>query len=290
MKLILTFSLLLSLNSIAREIKVHGHRGARWDRPENTLAAFDYALEVGVDVLEMDLSVTSDGILVLSHDPYIDPKICLAKNGERLEKPIPVRTLTLKQVKEFDCGSLVNPRFKDQVLSPGEKIPTFKEVLEFIRNSKHKSAKTVEINVETKLIPSKRDLTPTPKVFAELIAKELQQAKFTARTIVQSFDVRTLKQIKSLDSRIRVSQLTYQSMVDLVGAIKGIKGEYSSPNLHWINKEMVDSLHKNGIKVAPWTANKKKDWDYLISIGVDEIITDRPKELLEYLRMKKLHL
>jgi glycerophosphoryl diester phosphodiesterase len=290
MRFLIILSLLISLNTFAREIKVHGHRGARWHRPENTIAAFDYALEVGVDVLEMDLSVTKDNVLVLSHDPYIDPLLCLTKDGKRLKKAIPIRTLSLKQVKQFDCGSLVNPRFKNQVLSPGEKIPTFREVLEFIKNSKYESAKKVEINVETKLIPSKSELTPTPKEFAHLIIKAIKSYNFEKRTIIQSFDMRTLKQIKSYDSTLRVSQLTYQSMVDLVSALKGIKAEYSSPNLHWINKEMVDLLHKNNIKVAPWTANRRDEWDYLISIGVDEIITDRPKELIEYLRKKKLHL
>lgn len=290
MKILTCFLLLFSLESYAKEIKVHGHRGARWHRPENTIVAFDYALEVGVDVLEMDLSVTKDDVLVLSHDPFIDPKICLSKEGKKLKRSIPIRTLSLKQVKEFDCGSLINPRFKNQTPSPGEKIPTFLEVLEFVKNSKHPSAKEVELNVETKLIPSRSELTPSPKKFAQLIVEAVAKYKFEKRTIIQSFDMRTLKQIKRLDQTLRVSQLTYQSMVDLVGALKGINGEYSSPNLHWINKEMVDLLHENNIKVAPWTANKRKEWDYLISIGVDEIITDRPKELIDYLRKKKLHL
>tara|TARA_B100000749_G_scaffold280707_1_gene278191 strand:+ start:124405 stop:125277 length:873 start_codon:yes stop_codon:yes gene_type:complete len=287
-KYIVLVLMLFAEVAFAKKISVHGHRGARSVRPENTISAFKYALEVGVDVLEFDLSVTKDNVLILSHDPWIDKDICLGPKGKKLKEKIPVNTLTLAEVKQFDCGSLINPRFKKQVPQKGERIPTLAEVFDFVKNSEIPGAKTVEFNIETKIVPSLPDLTPSPKQFAEMLVKELKAAGMDSRTIVQSFDHRTLYWVKKIDSKIRISQLTSDSMVDMVGAAKGISAEFISPYMHWISKDMVQRLHKNGIQVAPWTANEAKDWDYLISIGVDAIITDDPKALIDYLKKKKL--
>jgi glycerophosphoryl diester phosphodiesterase len=107
----------------AANFEVQGHRGARWVRPENTLSAFHYALEQGVDTLEMDLNVTKHNVLVVVHDPFLNPDICLDAKGKKLEKPVMIRSLMLKELKTYDCGSLVNPRSPEQVVQPRERIP-----------------------------------------------------------------------------------------------------------------------------------------------------------------------
>lgn len=274
--------------SASKKIKVHGHRGARAIRPENTLTAFSYALEVGVDVLELDLAVTKDDRIVISHDPYIDPQICLDQNGEKLPQPIMIRDLTLAQVKTYDCGTLKNPRFPNQTPSPGEKIPTLEELFTMVSQSKLSAAKTVEFNIETKIFPSRPELSPPPKKFAQLVLTILKKFKMEKRTILQSFDYRTLVAMKELSKKVRTSQLTYENLTDFVAIAKSIRADIISPNEHWIDKDSVTKLHAAGVQVAPWTANEKQSWDYLIDANVDAIITDDPAALIEYLKSRKL--
>src|SRR5260370_33091790 len=104
-------------------ILVHGARGARAMRPENTIPAFEYAIGVGVDVLELDMAVTKDDVLVVSHDPLLNPEICSGPGGPRA-----IRTLTLKELRQWDCGALRNPRFPKQTPVPGTPMPTLDEV------------------------------------------------------------------------------------------------------------------------------------------------------------------
>ena len=98
----------------ATKVIVHGHRGARAVLPENTLPAFEYAIKAGVDVVELDLAVTRDDVLVVSHDPTINPVICTGVAGKT-----PIRTLTLEQLRRVDCGSLKNPLYPKQKPAPG---------------------------------------------------------------------------------------------------------------------------------------------------------------------------
>jgi len=139
--------LLFSLQVTAR-IQVHGHRGAAGEMPENTLAAMKHAIKIGVDVLELDLAVTKDNHLVLSHDPYINKDLCL-KDGKEITQKIEIRKLSLKELSRFDCGSRRSPKFPTQKLVPGEKIPTLESLFKL---TKKLSAKNVLFNIETKII------------------------------------------------------------------------------------------------------------------------------------------
>src|SRR3954470_17149230 len=101
------YCLLLGMTSSAADrVLVHGHRGARAMRPENTLPAFEYAIGVGVDVLELDMAVTRDDVLVVSHDPLVNATICTGPGVSR-----PIRQLTLAELRKVDCGSKKNPLF-----------------------------------------------------------------------------------------------------------------------------------------------------------------------------------
>src|SRR5436190_1697999 len=106
-----------------RRIEVHGHRGARARRPENTLPAFEYALSIGVDVLELDLQVTRDEQLVISHEPALLPTLCLGPGGGRLAQPVPIRSLSAEELRRYDCGAQVNPAFPRQRAVPGTPMP-----------------------------------------------------------------------------------------------------------------------------------------------------------------------
>lgn len=268
------------------DIKVQGHRGARAERPENTLAAFQYALNAGVDVLELDLGVSKDDELMISHDPIIND-LCLL-DGKPPAQAIPLRTQTLSQLKEWDCGTVKNPKFPKQEPQPGEKMPTLEELFQMVASADTKISRDVTFNIETKLLATRSELTASAEHFAKLLVKKIQAHELQQRVVVQSFDHRSLKWIKKLDPSIATSQLTINNFVDLVAAAKSIDAQYISPDWKSITAEMVREFHSSGLRVAPWTANTVESWDALVAMGVDEIITDDPVGLISYLREKGL--
>ncbi|MFA6434920.1 MAG: glycerophosphodiester phosphodiesterase [Elusimicrobiales bacterium] len=269
-------------------IDVHGHRGTSGTRPENTLAAFREALRVGVDVLEMDMNVTRDGVIVISHEKFVNPELCLGPDGKKPSRRTPIISLSFEELEKYDCGSIKNPGFPKQVPSPGEKIPSLAEVFELVKNSTEPAAAKVRFNIETKIVPGEREMSPEPEAFAKLVVDTAARYGMTARVIVQSFDWRTLRAVKKLEPAIKLSQLTEADLVDLAAVAKTSRADFISPWFTWLTREDVDRLHAAGVKVAPWTLNDKKDIDTAVSWGVDAIITDYPAELIEYLKEKKL--
>lgn len=278
-------SLLLPLPTHSA-VLVHGHRGCRGTRPENTLAAFKEALRVGADVLELDLAVTKDDVLVVSHDPRLEPGLCLGPGGEKLEAPVVIRTLTLAEVKQYDCGSLKNPRFPRQVPQPGERVPTLAEVFELA--AKTQGAEKVQFNVETKIFPAYPEVTPPPAEFAALLLKAAAQAKVTDRLIVQSFDYRTLEAVKGLDERVRTAQLTSDNLVNAAALAADGDLDFLSPDYQWVTKAQVEELHGMKVEVAPWTVNDEAGWQKMADLGVDAVITDYPEDLVAWLKKKGL--
>ncbi len=247
-------------------------------RPENTLPAFEYAIGVGVDYLELDLNVTKDDVLVVSHDSLINRKICAGPEGETA-----IRKLTLAQVKQFDCGGTKNPDFPKQQLVPGTKIPTFDEVLALAPKGKFK------FNVETKSDPKKPELSPEPRKFAEMVAAAVRKHKLEQRVLVQSFDWRTLHAMKEIAPEIQLSAL-YGGLPKEFTVISKEAGGTQVVSVHYllVTKGKVESAHKAGIQVVPWTPNEEGQWKRLISDGVDAIITDDPAALIEYLKKNGL--
>ena len=291
MKIIILLALISCVPAGAQEagkIAVHGHRGSRGTVPENTIPAFEAALMAEADVLEMDMGVTKDNVIVVSHEPNIVPERCLDAEGNKLKKAVPIRSLTLAEVKKYDCGTLVNPKFPQQLSVPGERIPTLDEVFAMVKASGYQAAPKVEFNIETKIFPAEPELTPSATDFARLVADAVIRNGMEKRVMVQSFDVRTLKEIKKIAPAIRTSQLTYEELVDIVPALKSAKADIWSPNYMWVTRESIKEAQAAGIQVAPWTINTKKEWDMAIAAGVDAIITDYPEALVEHLKSKKL--
>jgi len=267
---------------------VHGHRGTRGLRPENTLPAFSEALRVGTDFLELDMDVTKDNVVVVSHEPKVTPERCLAPDGKRLEKAIPIRSLTFEELRKYDCGSLPNPKFPRQVPVPGTPMPSLDEVFSLVENSTYPAAAKAGFNIETKIFPSQPELSPAPAEFAKLVMDVVSKHHMGKRVIVQSFDVRTLKEVKKIDSSILTSQLTDDDLLDVVPALKAAGTDIWSPNGDWITPELVKEVHAAGIQVAPWTLDTPKEWDLAIAAGVDAIITDYPGDLIDYLKTQNL--
>jgi glycerophosphoryl diester phosphodiesterase len=250
-------------------ILIQGHRGARAVRPENTLAGFEYALEVGVDVLELDLAVTRDGVLVVSHAPYIDYERCTPIHSTNLGGRGPfIRSLTRSELRDTT-------------------IPTLEEVFQMVKASKLPAAREVRFNIETK---SFRDTTlddhpVPPSEFARLWLDVVMKHGMLERSILQSFDWRTLVAAKALDNGIVISVLTEDPSEDLVATAEILRPEWISPrwDMPNVTKNAMDRLHQRGVRIAVWTPNESRAWDSLIGIGVDSIITDDPAALLLHL-------
>ena len=285
----------------SRTILVHAHRGGRALRSENTLPAFLYAIEVGADVLELDLAVTKDNILVVSHSPYLtqpestDPHLQAALATERRcdGPPLPpgtlIHSLTLTQLRQYDCGAHTLANFPHQVAVPHTPIPTFDEVLGLAPQG------TFQFNVETKSFPAHPTFTPTPEVFAAMIDAAVRRHNLQSRVILQSFDFRTLEAMRKFDSGIRLSALFEDPRADaLMGLsdhdksfthVAEITGaEILSPDQSLVTPEAVAEAHKRGLQVAPWTINTPKGWQQMADAHVDAIITDDPAACLTWLR------
>ena len=264
----------MSISTLAaHRVLVHGHRGARAVAPENTIPAFEYAIKAGVDVLELDLSVTRDNVLVVSHDPALDSSICKGWWPHRT----PIRLLSFEQLQKVDCGSLKNPEFPKQKPVPGAKIPSLDEVFALAKRG------NFEFNVETKIFAKYPFLTPGPDEFARLLYDVIRKHGLQQRVIVQSFDFRTLHAMKKLDPKIRLSALYDGEPKSFVAIAKEAGAQIVSPEHRLVTKEQVDAAHKAGLQVIAWTANMPEEWKRLVDCGVDAIISDDPAELLSFL-------
>ena len=274
--LLISIFCLMTVNAAPR-ILVHGHRGARAVYPENTIPAFEYAIKIGADFLEMDVAVTKDNVLVISHDPHINAEICTGPHPG-----IAIHELTLAELREYDCGALKNPHFSKQHPVPGTRVPTLDEVLSLGEGN------TVQFNIETKSFPDHPELTPAPDVFSNMMLDVIRKHKLESRSIVQSFDFRTLRAMKRLAPDIRLAALWEGKERPFPEIAREAEAGIISPAFHLVTPEQVRNSHAANIEVVPWTADTPKDWQRLIDAGVDAIITDDPAELIEYLKQKGL--
>jgi glycerophosphoryl diester phosphodiesterase len=268
----------LAAAGAAPRLQVHGHRGARSVRPENTIPAFQYAITAGVDVLELDMAVTKDNQLVVSHDLHLNRTICQGPAGETA-----IRLLTLAQVRAWDCGTLKNPDFPRQQPVPGTRMPTLDEVFALAPQG------AFEFNIETKINPKQPELTPEPEAFARLVVDAIRRHRLEKRVMVQSFDFRTLHAIRAIAPEIRLSALYSGVPKDLLEIARDAGGApIVSPHYLLTSRESVRRAHQAGLLVVPWTANTPAQWESLLAQGVDAIITDDPGGLIDFLKAKGL--
>ena len=287
----------------AQPIEVQGHRGCRALKSENSLPAFNFAIDQGVDVIEMDLAVTKDMQLVVSHNPQINPEICLDLRGHHMtsENAPWIHDLTLAEVQKYDCGSIPHPRFKTQVttsdLAQGHMtyIPTLDEVFELVqKKEKNKDLPPgyipVRFNIETKSFRdvAKDDHPVSPAQFARLWYDKVKQHGMLKRSIFQSFDYRTLIAVKGIDKSVVIAALSEDPSEDLVQTARQLSAEIISPmwNMPNVNEKTIAALHKRHTQIVPWTVNTPEGWDKLIVLGTDSIISDNPVALIAYLKEK----
>ncbi len=276
-----------------REFDLQGHRGARGLAPENTLAAFAKALGVGVTTLELDLAVTKDGVVVVSHDPLRNPDLTRGPDGRWIEgHGPPFHSLTFDEVRTLDVGRLrpgsaYAAQFPDQIPADGMRIPTLAEVYAL---AKRAGNQTVRFNVETKLDPEKPAETLAPELFVDAVLKVVRKAEAVSRTTLQSFDWRTLQYAQRIAPDLETVHLTEPRGGKLPALVKAAGGRIWSPHFRDATLEAIADAHRLGLRVIPWTVNRPEDMDAMIDRGVDGLITDRPDLGREALHRKGLAL
>lgn len=271
---------------------LQGHRGARGLAPENTLPAFRHALELGIPTLEMDVVISGDGEVVVSHEPWMNPDICLTPEGERIPKgegrQHSLFDMSYDEIAAYDCGSLQSSQFPEQHSQSASK-PRLQEVLQeaeaYVRDHERSS---VFYNIEMKSRPAwEGRFHPDPDVFAERVLAVVQEANVEARTTLQSFDPRTLEAASRRSDRIRIALLV--NWMDNRGLATNlerlsISPDIYSPDVRLVDESLIAAAHDRGMKVIPWTVNERTTMKRLIRLGADGLITDYPDRGLEVLR------
>ena len=297
---LLCFSLAASAQ---KTIDLQGHRGARGLLAENTLPSFALALQAGVNTLELDVVVTRDDVLVISHDPALNPDITRDAQGHFLSSKGPdIRQLTFEQLQSYDVGR-INPAsryaqtFSAQKDQDGVRIPRLKDLFEMVKAQGHSQ---VKFAIETKITPQRPDQTPDPERFVQLLLQEIREHGMSERVQILSFDWRTLQLVQKLAPGMPTVYITAQlPTLDNLGIKSGQPsawtagfqhGQHGSvPRMikaaggsHWssfwreLDAQKVREAQRLGIKVLAWTVNDRQSMGQMLDLGVDGLVTDRP--------------
>lgn len=267
---------------------VQGHRGCRGLRPENSIPAMLLALDSGVTTLEMDVVITRDNKVILSHEPWMSGTICLDADGKGILPKDSLQhnifQLTYEQIRKYDCGSIGNERFPEQVKMATYK-PLLKDVIIAVENHiKNHSKYEVDYNIEIKSDKKGDDrFHPKPEVFSRLVYELLDQYLPMGRVVIQSFDFRVLKYWHTTYPDIRLAALV-ENKKNLSANLKelGFTPSIYSPYYKFVTAEMVKSCREQKIRLIPWTVNDEREMLALKGMGVDGFITDYPDRAAAY--------
>ncbi|MCP4460951.1 MAG: glycerophosphodiester phosphodiesterase [Cytophagales bacterium] len=264
------------------DIDLQGHRGARGLWPENSIPGFVNVLELGVHTLEMDLAVTADSQLLVSHEPYFSSEICVDPSGKEIAEASQLKnriySMTYDQIRAFDCGSKPHPRFPTQ-----EKFPIFKpllsEVIDTIESIiSTKELDTIRYNIEIKSsVPSDNLFHPEPAAFSDIVYNFIDGRLDWNRVTIQSFDFRVLQYFRQVYPEVQLvllieNELPWRTNIDSLG----FTPEIYSCDYMLLSGDIIKDLQIEGMAVIPWTVNEREDMDQLLKWGVDGLITDYP--------------
>jgi len=264
-----------------------GHRGARGLLPENSIPGFKRALELGVTTLEMDLVISKDSLVVVSHEPWLSSEICQYPDGSPLREGADTAynlfAMPYAQIRQFDCGSQVHPRFPEQ-----EKLITYKPLLREVIDSAEAHARRLgrplpRYNLEIKRRPAWDSLFhPAAEPFVDLVLATVRNYRITKRSVIQSFDLETLRLVRQKAPDLPLAllienELSPQANLDQLG----FTPEIYSPWYQLVDSALIEWATARSINIIPWTVNDPTDMKALIELGVDGIITDYPNRMGE---------
>ena len=276
--------LLMNCTRPERTLDLQGHRGARGLFPENSLLGFEKALEIPeVSTLELDLCVTADHRLIVSHEPWLNAQICTITDSSSGGIAYNLYKMTYDSIQQFDCGSKEHPDFPERQLASANK-PLLKELFAMIDD---KGLRWPNFNIEIK---SRRkgdhEYHPGPKKFAALVVEtlnELNQAYPEAEVLnkvsVQSFDLRVLREVRKTALPVKLSLITEKAAnpAKEMDAL-GFPVDIYSPSYELVTPELISWCHFRQIAVIPWTINDLEEMQNLVDMGVDGVISDYPNK------------
>lgn len=276
-----------SNNRMTEQFDWQGHRGARGLMPENTIPAFLKALEYPVTTLELDVAISQDSQVVVSHEPWMSHHICRTIEGEPVteeqEDSLILYQMPYQIIQRYDCGGRGNEGFPEQEAVSVAK-PTLRAVVEAVRAyCKSNQREMPDFNIEIKSSPEWDGVkTPEPSTFARLVLQEVQELDIADQTCIQSFDVRSLQAVHR-----QAPDITTALLVANPGGVEsnleglGYVPEIYSPYYKLVSANVVDTVHEKGMRIIPWTVNEVEEMETLIEMGVDGIITDYPNRIGE---------
>ncbi|HRD44451.1 MAG TPA: glycerophosphodiester phosphodiesterase [Ferruginibacter sp.] len=261
-----------------------GHRGCRGLMPENTVAAMVHALDLNVTTLEMDVVISKDKKVLLSHDPYFNAEISTKPDGtyinENEEKKYNIYQMTYDEVKTYDVGLKPHPRFPQQQKIKAVK-PLLSDVFTSIKNEMMVRKRPFPFfNIETKTTAQTDHIFhPEPAEFVELLMAVINEFALQEQVTVQSFDIRTLQYLHKKYPQVKTALLIEgfdRRSINLQLEQLGFTPTIYSPSYNLVTPELVQQCHEKEIQIIPWTVNEKEKIKELKSMGVDGIISDYP--------------
>ena len=273
---------------MTRPFDIQGHRGARALFPENTLAGFQAAYALGVTTFELDVGLTADGLVVVSHDPALNPDITRDASGAWLRDEGPaIRSLSYADLSSYDVGrvrpgSRTSLLFPDQKPHDGDRIPTLAAVLAALPNAR--------FTIEVKTDPTRPERTASANILTDATLAVIAATGAAGRVIVESFDWRVQRHVRQVRPDITLAWLTSAETVrnaavwwngtvpagTVPEAVAAEGGPIWAPDHTELTETLVKEAHALGLLVLPWTVNRPADMRRLIDWGVDGLISDRP--------------
>ncbi len=283
MKKLILALLIISTQPLLAQTKLNrqGHRGTRGLMPENTIQAMKKALDIGVETLELDVIISKDKQVVVSHDPYMSADITTKPDGTPVtadeQKGINLYQLTYDQIKKYDVGSRKHPQFPEQQNFRAYK-PLLAELIDSVdAYAKAKKLPMPRYNIEIKMSPQTDSVyNPGPAEFVRLVMPICQQ-KLGNRYNIQSFDARPLQLIHKQYPSVTLAYLTAnpKTVAENLTTL-GFTPNIYSPYYKTVTDETVTFCHDKKMQIIPWTVNTKPEIESLVKLGVDGIITDYP--------------
>ena len=318
LKIAVAGAALLAFSGSAMSFDLQAHRGGRGLAPENTLTSFSNALDIGVNTLELDVGITKDGVMVISHERSLYADITRDAQGVFLSARGPtIASLTLAELQRYDVGrqnpaSKYAQSFPQQKGTDGERVPTLASLFALAAK---RGASDIRFNIETKISPGAASETLAPEPFVRALIAEIRKAGLTSRATIQSFDWRTLLIAQREAPEIVTVHLTSQQgagdMVqlgkpgaslwlggydvdDYAGSVpklvKAAGGTVWSPNYKDVTEALVREAQTLGLKIVPWTVNEGADLARLLDWKVDGLITDYPDRLRALMKSRGMAL
>jgi len=267
---------------VPESFDLQGHRGARGLAPENTIPAFERALEIGVTTLEMDVVVAGDGTVVVSHEPWMAAAKCRTPEGERIseeeEQRHNLHAMTYDEIEAYDCGSLRLDNFPEQSPTAAPK-PRLRDVIRMAEDyTQGHDRPPVFYNIEIKSREEwEGPYQPAPALFAEQVRSVITDEGVSSRTTLQSFDPRVLEAVHESEAPVRVALLVWKSgTVEEHLSVLSFVPDVYSPSAALVDADRVEAAHEHGMQIIPWTINDPEAMATLIEVGVDGLITDYP--------------